>query len=148
MNGPSRQLCTVLIGGRWYGLPVERVQEVLRHSGITAVPLAPPQVAGLLNLRGQIVEALDPRVSLDLGGPAGDRPPVHVVLRTPSGPVSLLADDVGEVLDIPEESAEPAPPTVGDSVRRLISATCKLRDRLLPVLDVDRVIEGTPERRP
>jgi len=148
MTGASRQLCTVLIGGRWYGLPVERVQEVLRHSGVTPVPLAPALIAGLINLRGQIVEALDPRVSLELSHSPAERPSVNVVLRTPAGPVSLLADDVGEVLDIPEESAEPAPLTVGDSVRRLISATCKLHDRLLPVLDVDRVIEGTPERRP
>jgi len=68
------------------------------------------------------------------------------VLRTPSGPVSLLAEDVGDVLEISEDSAEPPPPTIGDSVRRLISAACKLEDRLLPILDVDRIIEGLPER--
>lgn len=147
MSGSTRTLCTVLIGGTWYGLPVERLQEVLRHSGVTPVPLAPALVAGLINLRGQIVEALDPRVPLGAGAPAADRPPVNVVLRTPSGPVSLLAEDVGDVLEIPEESAEPPPPTVGDPVRRLISAACKLEDRLLPILDVDRIIESLPERR-
>lgn len=146
MNAPTRRLCTVLIGGTWYGLPVERLQEVLRHSGITPVPLAPALVAGLINLRGQIVEALDPRVPLGAAAPAAERPPVNVVLRTPSGPVSLLADDVGDVLEIPEDSAEPPPSTVGGAVRRLISAACKLEDRLLPILDVDRVIEGLSER--
>ena len=147
MTGASRQLCTVLIGGRWYGLPVERVQEVLRHSGVTPVPLASALVAGLINLRGQIVEALDPRVVLGRVSPGGEQPSVNVVLRTPAGPVSLLAEDVGEVVEISEESAEPAPLTVGETVRRLISATCKLEDRLLPVLDVDRVIDASPERR-
>jgi len=146
MSGTSRRLCMVLIGGRWYGLPVERVQEVLRHSGLTSVPLAPPLVAGLLNLRGQVVEALDPRVPLGLTDRTAERPPVNVILRTPTGPVSLLADDIGDVVEIPEASAEPPPSTVGDAVRRLISATCTLEDRLLPVLDVDRVIEGLSER--
>lgn len=145
MNGNSRRLCTVLIGGSWYGLPVERLQEVLRNSGMTPVPLAPAVVAGLLNLRGQVVEALDPRIPLGLR--ASGRPPMSVVVRTAAGPVSLLADEVGDVLEIPEESAEPPPPTVAEPVRRLISAACKLQDRLLPILDVDRVIEGLPERR-
>jgi len=143
----TRKLCTVLIGGTWYGLPVERLQEVLRHSGVTPVPLAPALVAGLLNLRGQIVEALDPRVPLGAAASPSDRPSVNVVLRTPTGPVSLLAEDVGDVLEIPEDRAEPPPPTVADPVRRLITAACKLEDRLLPILDVDRVIEGLPERR-
>ena len=146
MNGTARRLCMVLIGGRWYGLPVERVQEVLRHTGLTSVPLAPPLVAGLLNLRGQIVEALDPRVPLGLAGKTTERPSVNVILRTPAGPVSLLADDIGDVVEVPEDGAEPPPSTVGDSIRRLISATCTLEDRLLPVLDVDRVIEGSSER--
>lgn len=147
MNAPSRRLCTILVGGGWYGVPVERVQEVLRHSGMTPVPLAPPVVAGLINLRGQIVEALDPRVSLRLGCSPADRPSVNVVIRTSAGPVSLLADDVGEVIEVPEESAEAPPSAVGEPVRRLISATCKLQDRLLPVLDVDRVIDDSLERR-
>lgn len=147
MSALPRRLCTVLIGGRWYGLPVERVQEVLRHSGIARVPLAPPLVAGLINLRGQIVEALDPRIPLGLPTAAG-WPPVNVVLRSPAGQVSLLADDVGDIIEVAEESAEPPPPTVGDPVRRLISATCKLRESLLPVLDVDRLVDAEPERRP
>ena len=147
MNAPTRKLCTVLIGGTWYGLPVERLQEVIRHLGVTPVPLAPALVAGLINLRGQIVEALDPRVPLGSVPAAPDRPPVNVVLRTPSGPVSLLADDVGDVLEITEDSAEPPPPTVSEAARRLISAACKLEERLLPILDVDRVVEGLPERR-
>jgi purine-binding chemotaxis protein CheW len=147
VNGPLRQLCTVRIGGRWYGVPVDRVQEVLRHSGMTPVPLAPALVAGLINLRGQIVEALDPRVSLEMPGAGGDLPSVNVVLRTPAGPVSLLAEDVGDVIEVREESAEPSPSTVGASVRRLISVTCKLSDGLLPVLDVDLVISAFPERR-
>ena len=146
MKGTVRQLCMVQISGRWYGLPVERVQEVLRHSGLTAVPLAPPLVAGLLNLRGQVVEAIDPRVPLGLETPAAERPPVNVILRTSGGPVSLLADDVGDVVEVSEESAEPPPSTLGENIRRLISATCTLQDRLLPVLDVDRVIEGSSER--
>ncbi len=147
MSAPARKLCTVLIGGTWYGLPVERLQEVLRHSGVTPVPLAPPAVAGLINLRGQIVEAIDPRVPLASVPAAPDRPPVNVVVRTPSGPISLLADDVGDVLEVSEDSAEPPPPTVSEAARRLISAACKLENRLLPILDVDRVIEDLAPRR-
>ena len=147
MTGGSRQLCTVRIGGGWYGLPVERVQEVLRRSGVTPVPLAPAGVAGLINLRGQIVEALDPRVPLSLEAGEADRPSVSVVLRTPAGPVSLLAEDVGDVIEVREESAEPPPASVGASVRRLITVTCKLKDGLLPVLDVDGLISSSAGRR-
>lgn len=131
------QFCTFLLDGHLFGIPVEEVQEVLRHQDLTAVPLAPAEIHGLLNLRGQIVTTIDLRTRLGL--PAADaQRSVHVVVRTPDGPVSLLVDRIGDVLEPAESAFEPAPETVSAVVHELVDRVCKLEDGLLLVLDTER----------
>lgn len=136
----SKWLCTFKAGGTWLGVEVARVQEILRTRATTPVPLAPPVVAGLVNLRGQIVTAIDLRRRLDLGEPAEVHEPAHVVVHGAEGAVSLLVDEVGDVLQVSEEDFEPPPPTLTGVARELIDGAWKLPDRLLLALDVDQAV--------
>jgi purine-binding chemotaxis protein CheW len=141
----AKQLCTFTVGGRSFGIDVARVQEVIRFQPMTRVPLAPPVVRGLINLRGQIVTAVDLRRRLGLE----DRPagvlPMNVVVRTDDTMVSLLVDEIGDVIEAPDEGMERPPDTLEGPARELVRGVLKLRDRLLLVLDTDRAIAvGVP----
>ncbi len=120
-----------------YGVDVQRVQEALRAHARTRVPLAPEGVAGLVNLRGQVVLTVDLRPRLGLP-PVGDEvQQMMVVVQVGGETVSLLVDQVGDVVDVPPERIEPAPDTLDPTIRPLIQAACTLDERLLLVLDVD-----------
>lgn len=136
----SAQYCTFRLDGHLFGIPVETVQEVLRHQSMTVVPLAPKEVSGLLNLRGQIVVTVDLRVRLGLSERDADTPNVNVVVRTHDGTVSLLVDQIGDVLEPPETSFEPVPDTVPACLREVVDAVCKLDGELLLVLDTERAV--------
>jgi purine-binding chemotaxis protein CheW len=135
----STQYCTFYLDGLLFGVAVQTVQEVLRYQEMTRVPLAPPAVKGLLNLRGQIVPAIDLRRRLEFGEHPDEGHSVNVVVRTPDGPVSLLVDEVGEVLEVTEDIFERSPESVRGS--GLLRGAYKLRDRLLLSIDIDRVIQ-------
>lgn len=136
----GRQYCTFFVAGRYFGMDVLRVQEIIRWQEITRVPLAPAVVRGLINLRGQIVTALDLRLRLGLGRCPDDRQPFNVVVRSDDGAVSLLVDEIGEVLELPESTFERTPETLTGPSRELIRGAYKLSDRLLLVLDPERTI--------
>jgi len=137
-----RQVCTFFLDGLCFGVDVLRVQEVIGYRETTRVPLAPPVVRGLINLRGQIVTAIDLRRRLELGGwPAGCLP-TNVVLRTDDGAVSLLVDEIGSVVEVAAESFERPPETLRGVARELICGAYKLEERLLLLLDPDKAVQG------
>jgi purine-binding chemotaxis protein CheW len=136
----ERQYCTFLLDGQHYGIDVREVQEVVRYQEMTRVPLAPAVVRGLINLRGQIVTAIDLRRRLDLPDRPADRPPVNVVVATDDGAVSLLVDEIGDVLPVSEQAFERPPETLRGAARDLIRGAYKLDDRLLLVLDTERAV--------
>src|SRR5436309_12089744 len=103
------QFCTFYVAGHYFGLDVLRVQEIISFQEMTRVPLASPVVRGLINLRGQIVTALDLRRRLDLPDRPADQLPVNVVVQTDDGAVSLLVDEIGDVLSVPEKEFERTP---------------------------------------
>ena len=138
----ERRYCTFLLGGHFFGIDVLAVQEVIRHQEMTRVPLAPAAVRGLINLRGQIVTAIDLRRRLGLPDRPDGEPPVNVVVRTDDGAVSLLVDEIGDVLQVPEESFEKPPETLRGTARELIRGAYKLEGRLLLALDLDRLLEA------
>jgi purine-binding chemotaxis protein CheW len=141
MPMPSQQFCTFLLDGYLFGVPVPQVQEVIRFHPMTPVPLAPPAVKGMINLRGQIVLAIDLRQRLSLGDrPAGELP-MNVVVRTADGAVSLLADEIGDVIEVNESAFETPPETLQGALRTTILGVYKLDGRLLHVLDKEKACQ-------
>lgn len=139
-----RQYCTFFVDGHYFGLDVLRVQEIIRYQEMTRVPLAPPVVSGLINLRGQIVTALDLRRRLGLEARSADQLPVNVVVRTGDGAVSLLVDEIGDVLEVSQKLFELPPDTLRGNARELVRGAYKLEGRLLLILDTDRAVEMSP----
>jgi purine-binding chemotaxis protein CheW len=136
---PACQLTTFYLDGHLFGVEVSKVQEVVRYQEMTRVPLASPVIRGLINLRGQIVTALDLRRRVNLPDRAPDHRPTNVVVRSGSEAVSLLVDEIGDVLEVGEEDFEPPPDTLHGEARQLIRGTYKLKDRLLLALDTEKV---------
>lgn len=141
----SHQYCTFYLGGQCFGLDVLKVQEIVRFQPLTSVPLAHRMVSGLINLRGQIVTAIDLRERLDLPARITDHEPVNVVVQTDDGAVSLLVDEIGDVLDVTEQQFELPPETLRGAARELIQGAYKLADRLLVILDPDIVVSLPPK---
>ena len=140
----GRQFCTFHLGHFFLGIEVLQVQEVIRAQAMTRVPLAPRSVRGLINLRGQIVTAIDLRERLGLAPLDGERAPMNVVVRTDEGAVSLLVDEIGDVVETDEADFEDPPATIDPVARMLIRGVYKLPDRLLLVLDTDRALSFEP----
>lgn len=134
------QLCTFFLDDLYFGIEVEKVQEVIRYQAMTRVPLAPPVVRGLINLRGQIVTAIDMRRRLDLTALPEDRLPMNVVIRTDNGPVSLLVDEIGDVIEANGDDYEHPPENLRGAIGDLMRGTYKLNGRLLIDLDCDRAV--------
>lgn len=137
----TTQYCTFFVGDLYFGIDVRRVQEVLRAQEVTPVPQAPAVIEGLINLRGQIVTAVDMRRRLGLPPRPEGAQPMNMVVRTEEGAASLLVDEIGDVLDVDPSSFEAVPVNVAPGQRELILGVCKLKDRLLLVLDAERTLE-------
>ena len=136
----QRQFCTFFLADYLFGVQVEQVQEVLRYQEQTRVPLAPKVIRGLINLRGQIVTAIDLRRRLQLSERSSEARPINVMVRTDAGTVSLLVDEIGEVVKVADDLFEVPPDTVEGVARELIVGAYKLEDRLLLILDVEKVL--------
>jgi purine-binding chemotaxis protein CheW len=139
MSSPN-QFCTFTLAGLLFGIEVDRVQEVIRSLELTTVPLANSVVEGLINLRGQIVTALDLRRRLELPPRTEGEHPMNIVVRVGDGALSLLVDEIGDVVDVEEDAFEAAPETLEGVARELIRGAYKLDGRLLLVLDIDRAV--------
>jgi purine-binding chemotaxis protein CheW len=143
----KKQFSTFVVDRLLFGVEVEKVQEVIRYQEMTRVPLAPPVVKGLINLRGQIVTAVDLRRRLDLHERAMADLPMNVVVRHEDGAVSLLVDEIGDVLEVEEENFELPPETLDSKARELIRGVYKLSDRLMHVLDTNAAVSVAGERK-
>jgi purine-binding chemotaxis protein CheW len=141
----AQQYCTFYLDGLFFGVEVMKVQEVLFYQRMTGVPLAPAVVRGLINLRGQIVTAIDMRRRLQLRERPDGEQPMNVVIKDEDGALSLLVDEIGDVLEVEEESFEPPPENLTGTTRALIRGAYKLEDRLLLVLDTDKTINMAAE---
>jgi len=138
----TRQLCTFCLDSLFFGVEVVNVQEVLRYQDMTRIPLASSMVRGLINLRGQIVTAIDMRARLGLPPHGTAHQPMNVVLRTAGGGVvSLLVDEIGDVLELSERDFERVPETLSGVFREVTLGVYKLEQRLLLLLDVERIVD-------
>jgi purine-binding chemotaxis protein CheW len=142
---PPRQVATFTLDQLYFGVEVLKVQEVIKYQELTRIPLAPPVVQGLINLRGQIVTAIELRRRLGLAERKDGELPMNVVVRTTDGVVSLLVDEIGDVVEVAEAQFESAPDTLAGPTRDLVRGVYKLKDRLLLLLDEERaaVVDGS-----
>ena len=141
------QLSTFHVGKYLFGVDVSLVQEVVRLQQITPVPLAVPEIAGLINLRGEVLTAIDLCARLGMPKSESTREPVNVVIRVDDEPVSLLVDEIGGVLEVSQVPFEVTPSTVDEKVRDLLLGAYTLPDRLLLALNARQVLDVVQETR-
>ena len=134
------QQSTFHVGKYLFGVDVSLVQEIVRLQTITPVPLSGKDIAGLINLRGEVLTAVDLRARLGLPAPESKRDPINVVIRVDEEPVSLLVDEIGGVQEVSQVPFEATPTTVDAHVRHLLLGAYTLPDRLLLSLDARKVL--------
>jgi purine-binding chemotaxis protein CheW len=139
-HATSGQLATFRLDGDLYGVEVEHVQEVLRTQQLTRVPLAPAAVAGLINLRGQVVTAIELRERLGRPPRPEGTQAVVIVVRLHGEAVSLLVDSIADVVDVDASDFEAPPDTLEGQARGLIRGAYKLDGQLLLALDVQKAV--------
>lgn len=137
----TKQLCTFRLGDQAFGVDALTVQELIRHQTMTRVPQAPESVRGLINLRGQIVTAIDLRTRLGMSPLDETRQPMNVVIRSDDGAVSLLVDQIGDVIEVNEDCFEVPPDTLSGTARPFIRGAYKLADQLLLLLDCELAVQ-------
>lgn len=145
--GDRRQFVTMTVAGQLFGLPILDVQDIVVPERITRVPLASAEVAGLINLRGKIVTAIDLRDVLRLGKPDATVRRVGVTVNWKTETYTLLVDAVGEVVELGTEADEAPPSTLDARWRHLANGVVRLPAGLLVILNADRILATTAERR-
>jgi len=136
----NQRYSTFFLNGICFGVHVEKVQEVMEFQNITPVPLAPPVLPGIINLRGQILTTFDLKTRLNLSAADSSGQPMMMVIQTSEGPMNLVVDKIGPVLDVDPDLFEPPTETLKPAVRAVTTHVCKLEGQLLLVLDTEKVI--------
>ncbi|MCC9655040.1 chemotaxis protein CheW [Rhodopirellula halodulae] len=135
------QICTFYLDDQVFGIEVKSVQEVIRYQKMTEVPLADNSVCGLINLRGQIVTAIDLRTRLGLPDRESDQLPMNIIVRGASGTAtSFLVDSIGEVEMIDPKNLERTPGTLNAVASEIIRGAYKTDDELILILDRERAM--------
>lgn len=137
----NRQYATFYVAGHFLGVEVEKVQEVFSTQEITSVPLSSPVVAGLINLRGEIVTAMDLRARLGFPTFPEGAQAMSVVVRTPDGPINLLVDQIGDVIEAASNLFEPPPETLNSRLGSVVEGVYKLEGGLFLALDINEVVK-------
>jgi purine-binding chemotaxis protein CheW len=140
-------IVAIRVGNQDFGVPVMQVRDVLRHQHLTPVPLAPRAIAGLLNLRGRIVTAIDLRTRLGLPAQAAGSETVDVVVENGGEVYALVVDSVGDVMPVDEHQLETVPPSLDPQWRAVASAVYPTRAGLVVLLDIARLLDIAPPRR-
>jgi purine-binding chemotaxis protein CheW len=133
-------LVTVAIADQYFGVPLSRVNQVFVPERLSPVPLAPPEVMGVLNLRGRIVTALDLRMRLGLPVRVPGDPMIVLGVELGDELVGLVADKAGEAIWTSQSGIDPAPANLDARWARLCAGVCRIDGGLLTILDVDRVL--------
>lgn len=138
------EFVTVMIGDQLFGMPIDRVHDVFAADRVTRVPLARPEIAGILNLRGRIVTMIDMRKCLDLPPCPGTADQMALGIEFHGESYGLLIDEVGEVMKLAATQQEPVPVNLDPRWARVASGIFRLEEDLMIVLDIDRVLESQP----
>jgi len=145
VEGAMAEYVTAVIGGQLFGLPISRVQDVFMPERVTRVPLSSQEIAGVLNLRGRIVTVVDMRARLGLPKSDEGKTPMAVGVDLRGESYGLLIDTIGEVLRLPEDAREENPVNLDPRMAKFAGGVYRLDGQLMVVLDVDRVLELSPE---
>lgn len=145
-GGAMTEYVTTMIGGQLFGMPISRVQDVFKPERLTRVPLSSSDVAGVLNLRGRIVTAIDMRARLGLPKNDDGKPPMAVGVDLRGESYGLLIDTIGEVLKLADDSREVNPVNLDPRMAKMANGVHRLAGRLMVVLDIDHILEITPDR--
>ena len=140
-NSEFTEYVTLTAAGQLFGLPIARVQDVFKPARITRVPLAGPEIAGVLNLRGRIVTAIDMRSRLDLRARESTAAPMAIGIEAKGESFGLLVDAVGEVLKLADADREPNPVNLDRKLAAVSAGVFRLDGQLLVVLDIERVLD-------
>lgn len=138
----TRQYCTFFLNKIYFGIDVLQVQEVIRFTEITPVPLAPLDILGLINLRGKIVTIIDIKSRLEMNhtNNLNLENNYNIILNNNSELVSLTVDEIGDVVEVTESEFEPAPATLKGKIRSLLHGAYKIQDKFLLIIDVDKLL--------
>lgn len=136
----ERKICTFYVRKHFFGIDVTDVQEVIRSQRMTQIPLAKQTVSGLINLRGQIVTVIDMSERLGLLNTGEQEQLIHIIVCTEDGPVSLLVDDIGDVIDVSNDVFETPPENIKGNICHMLKEVCKLDEHLLLILDLKKVL--------
>jgi purine-binding chemotaxis protein CheW len=145
-EGNITEYVTTMIGGQLFGMPISRVQDVFMPERLTRVPLSSSDVAGVLNLRGRIVTAIDMRARLGLPKNEDGKPPMAVGVELRGESYGLLIDSIGEVLKLADDSREVNPVNLDPRLTKMADGVHRLEGQLMVVLDVDRILEIAPDK--
>jgi len=137
----KQRYSTFFLNGICFGVRIEKVQEVLDFQNITPVPLAPAVLPGIINLRGQILTTFDLKTRLNLSSSDANGQSMMMVIQTSEGPMNLLVDKIGPVLDVDTDLFEQPTETLKPPVRAVTTHVCKLEGQLLLVLDTEKIIQ-------
>lgn len=134
------EFVTAVIGGQLFGLPILQVQDVFAVTRLTRVPLAPPEIAGLLNLRGRIVTLIDLRRRFGFTATNGEEQQMAIGIESNGESYGLLIDSVGEVMQLDAAAYEPVPVNLDRQLAQVASGIYRLDGRLIVVADVERIL--------
>jgi purine-binding chemotaxis protein CheW len=133
---------TIMLGEQLFGLPIRRVHDVFLTTNITSVPLAPPQIVGLLNLRGRVVTAISLRQRLGMPlAPEGQASQMALGIEDKSEAYALIVDKIGEVLKLDATTLEANPVHLDPAWAQVSSGIHRLQDRIMVILDIDAVLD-------
>ncbi len=136
----TNQCCTFYVNGLYFGVDVLRVREIVRYQKMTHVPLSNDVIQGLINLRGEIVTAIDLRMLLEGNAKEGNDEPMNVVVMCDGNPVSLLVDEVGDVVDVDVTQLEEPPDTLDAGAHKLVENVYKMDGKLMHILNIDQAV--------
>jgi len=137
-----RQLINFAVGSEEYGLELSRVKEVIRTRQVTWLPKAPASVKGVINLRGDVIPIVDLRERLGLSAHEQTAASRVIVVEVQGCMVGMVVDVANQVVRVPADQFDPPPPILGDVDRAIVSAVGKIGDRLVIMIDVDRLLNA------
>ena len=139
------QLVTFTLGQEEYAVDILKVQEINRMKEITRVPNSPSYVEGVINLRGKVIPVVDLRKKFGLEEKENDEQSRIMIMDIQGITMGLVVDSVSEVLRIPSSTVEPTPPMASNISAEFIKGIAKLEDRLIILLDMDRLLGKSEE---